>query len=945
MKFKFIPFLCLALLITSCNNNPPSPSSTITGVVVAGERSLKVGQTTTLVADVLGSDNDLVTWSSDNEDIAIVSNEGEVTALDEGKVTIKATSSEDPTYSADIMIDIYYPNIQGVKIVVDNTPGVNFDQDENEYNLPLGRDIYITYEVTNPQYYKKPTHINFKLTLPSGLPNNNIFTLDYTDDESMRVIRTFDAIENAIITLELGYENTEIPYIYDVATFNVIDINAPKKNELFNDFETLKTYEQNNVNKITISRNKEIVTNNEQVNEATMFNSDIYNNAAYTQIENSTYIDENNNSLSTSYYHHSISNNYYIAFEADSEDNIVELYENKSTHNNDEIKNNVNFAPIFYEGSLLLGVNEVLKSYFISDYSFIADDVVTFSDPSIYAYANFVEEENIKTITSVYNDADTGITYQISLQITYLNDVISSTIFNETIIDGDKTISFQESISLTTGERNDDGEVINPNYIDTNNYYYSSFEVTDYHGSKLNPQGGYIYDYSNDEKYGVDSITSEDGLTKYTLTYDKTLILKIKSPSPSTANSLIDKIVAVSSDENQIKSVETVGEDLFAINPIANSDGLAQTGKATFTFTSRKGTTHQIIVEFIAKDLQGIVVSNIPNLDMGEIYQNKYTPYFYLNAIPDEDKYEFGINILSGPTNGITLNRWAYDNEFGYPGFSYYIEGISIGEYTFKFFASEEGAIVQSEDTYTLKVIPPKTVDEIKEIIIGETYRYATTNNTHVATICFDTDTTFTLTSEMIGSEKVSTTITYHIETGKVIIDDTTNNTLGAGFYWSKINPGEIIFDNTYTNMSIKFTDSASGGDTTLGSYYVHFNKVISGGDIEDFENYINGNTYTKNDTQFISSLGQSNISVSFDNGKGTLTLTPVNTSTASVIYTFDYVYVNENNTCELSLSNIEVNNELFTMNSSSSVDLENGTITFVIFSNSIRYAISIKII
>lgn len=942
MKFKFIPLLIGVLLLGSCSSTPPS---SITGVAIAGERSLKVGQTTTLVADVLGTDDDSVTWSSNNNSIATVSNEGVVAAVSEGNVSITATSKVDPTYSNSISINVYYPNIQSVKIVVEEIEGLEYDELKDVYNVPLGRAFLLSYKITNPTYYKAPTHINYKLTLPSDIPSDNVFTLDYTDDENTRIIHTYDSIENAIITLELGYENTEIPYIYDVAVFNVTDINASNKQALFNDFDALKSFEQDNVNEITIERSKSYVSEGKNVVESSLYVGNVYNASSYSRIQSTKSLDGTISEEDYSYYHHSISNNYYLAFEVDENSNILSLFSNTSIHSKPELANNIKFAPLFYEGDLKLGVNEIFYSYFNADYAYIADDIATFADTSLYAYATFYSEENSKTILSSYVDEETGVNYAVELTFLYTNEIISSSSFSASVSLGDEQITFEEHILLQQGARVDDDITTNPYYIDTNDYYYTSFEVQDFHGKKENPQGGYIYDYTNDEKYGVDNISTEDGLTKYTLTYDKTLIIKIKSPAPSTANSLIDKIVAVSSDESQIKSVETVGEDIFAINPINNSDGLAQTGKATFTFTSRMGATYKIIVEFVAKELQEIIVSNIDNPNMGEIYQHRFTPYFYLNAVPDEDKYEFGINILSGPENGLTLNRWSYDNEFGYPGFSYYIQGELVGEYTFKFYAQEGSALVQSEETYSLVVLTPKTVNELEALIVSETYKYATQNNTHVVTMTFDTNSLITLTSEMAGSSKVSTTINYHFETGKVIIDETSANTLGPGFYWSKINANEIIFDNTYENMSVKFTDPASEDSTTLNSYYVHFKIVVSGEDIGDVEEYINGKTFTNPSTTFITTLYQTNISVSFNDGTGELTLTPTNTSITPVTFTFNYTYVSGTNVSELALTNISINNSSFTINSSADVDLENGNITFVIFVNEIRYSLAISII
>ena len=111
-KLKFIPLLFLSLttfgLVVSCNPTTSAPvDGEITGVEVGGASTVDVGSTIKLVADVLGTDNDDVIWSSEDETIATVDNSGNVLGISEGTVNIIAKSAAEPQYSASNV------NIQG----------------------------------------------------------------------------------------------------------------------------------------------------------------------------------------------------------------------------------------------------------------------------------------------------------------------------------------------------------------------------------------------------------------------------------------------------------------------------------------------------------------------------------------------------------------------------------------------------------------------------------------------------------------------------------------------------------------------------------------------------------------------------------------------------------------------------------------------------------------
>ncbi|MCH3966085.1 MAG: Ig-like domain-containing protein [Bacilli bacterium] len=124
-RFKkvLLPLMMLAgLSLSGCKNTtatssspvsssskasvPASTSQKVVGITVSGKQDLVIGTKTTLTATVTNAIDTTVTWKSDHADVASVSASGEVEALKNGTATITATSKQDKTKSASILITV-----------------------------------------------------------------------------------------------------------------------------------------------------------------------------------------------------------------------------------------------------------------------------------------------------------------------------------------------------------------------------------------------------------------------------------------------------------------------------------------------------------------------------------------------------------------------------------------------------------------------------------------------------------------------------------------------------------------------------------------------------------------------------------------------------------------------------------------------------------------------
>ena len=168
----------------SCGSTSSSlPPEIVTGIEIAGPISVEVGKTIPLVCDVVGSELDEVTWESSNTSIATVNEDGVVTGINEGVVTISATSVLDTSFVATYEINVTLPKITEIKLVVKTSEDIVKNPQTGVYDVPLGKQFIIDYE-TVPALAREPDSINYEVVFPSGSEYSNAFTVEIQPDNS-----------------------------------------------------------------------------------------------------------------------------------------------------------------------------------------------------------------------------------------------------------------------------------------------------------------------------------------------------------------------------------------------------------------------------------------------------------------------------------------------------------------------------------------------------------------------------------------------------------------------------------------------------------------------------------------------------------------------------------------------------------------------------------------
>ena len=896
--------ICCLLTIGGCNggnNSSSKVTENITGVEIVGPTSVLVGKTIRLTADVLGSDNDDVSWSSSDTSIATVNNEGVVSGISEGSVEIIATSIKDPTKSVSYTINVTLPKANEISLFIEENENVSYDNTNDIYTVFLGQTFYIDTSIL-PLDTKQPD-ITYSVTYPDGSEDTSV-SLEIIPDTTRAKVISYKIFDGLIITATGKYSDLATENLKASIEIDVIDRNLDKYTDVLSIVNNLKEKENNELVSSKLTRTKSTTVNDITTTKNEVLKHHSYLNATYVENNIKTLVDDRLENEETINYYQGINtidaNNYFYTFKYDENQKITELY--NSTNNIEEIG-----LMFDVHSSITYGYYNILNNILSSGTKLYEGDIISFGNTYAYAYADFNIGTDNFSITSICFDEDYDINYKLSLNVTYTQNTLTGYTFIEEIDDGISSTIYTETASdFIYDTKISDSVANNDNFLDLNQYYVDDYEIVQF--NEKDPDDS--YDYTNLDKYGA--IKGNEGdLVKYTTTYDKTIVLKANPLSPSTANINFDNIKVTSSNNEQVPSVSSIFDGIFAINAAKNDDGDSLPGKATFTFKSTKGVTKQIVIEFVDAILESVNVdtNNVATYDentdtylFDSIFVDKYSDYFFINTTPDESKYSFDINIITGENDGINLVKHEKGNEFGYPDYSYSILGHKPGTYTFKIFVVDHED-VQSEETFKIEIKEVYSKEFIAQNIVGETYEYYGSTTTYSFTFTSETQLDY---SETFLDEVKSTSFTYHIEDGAIVVDETQS--FSNGMYFSRLSKGNINFSDDFSSIFpyIEIYDSSALPNINRFTYYFEFKHLFNIETIDSIGTYINGKTFDNE---------EGNLSVEFNNGEGILTFKDYNNNVLAV-FTFNYVFDDVTNT--LAISNSSSSNTKYTLLDSS---------------------------
>lgn len=886
MKKRFIILsLCTLIGLSGCNNNTSSSSTqtsssssiieTIIGVDIAGPKTCIVGKTIRLVADVLGSTNDDVIWSVDNNEIASINEEGVLTGLNEGEVNVTATSVKDPSMFKTTKITVNYLKAEELFISIEENDFITYDEKSKTYSIPLGQTFYVN--STFKENTKIPS-VSYSVIYPTGTSEDTTVSLELIENTTNAKVIAYAAMEGLVIKATGKYDDLATGDLINSVKINIIDINSENFVNVSNTINSFKENENTSLLSSKIHRTKEVTykTENRASKEEHIIEHSSYLNSAY--VNKTTLV--NNEKTSEKKYYQGINTidmkDYYYTFEYDNNDKITNIYTPTNNKENISLMFDVNT-------SITYGHVGLLNNLLGNTNTIFDGSVATLGNIYLYAYANYELSNNSIKITSSCFDEDYKINYTFEFILNYNNTSITNYTINETIETDSYTINYKEEANeFVYGSKVMDTSATNENYLDINKYYMQSFEVKEF--NEKDPNGA--YDYSNKDKFGADIVSSENGLTKYIASYDKAIVLKVNALTPNTANVNIDNVKLESSDTSKIPSATSFKDGIFAINAKKDDNGKSLPGKATFTFKSTLGVEVKIVIEFtktVLKSVNANFGNNGPTYVNSKnayvfksIYVDKYSDYFFINTDPDEDSYEFAIDIIEGSKTGIELHQFDETNPYGYPGFSYGIKGIETGTYRFKIYVKDYN--IYDSKTFEITILEPITSSVIEKNIVGKSYEYKGFS-TITSIFKFTSNNTISYTETHVD-KVVTSSFNYSIEDGSIVINEIQSFTKGS--YFGRINKGVIEFSDDFKSISVHleiYSENQLEG-TSFFQYYTYeeYIEPISENAIYD---YINNKTF----------FDDSNlIEVSFSNGKGTLKYYDYEGNLVA-IFEFDYTY------------------------------------------------------
>ena len=291
MKKRFIILsLCTLIGLSGCNNNTSSSSfqtsssssiiETIIGVDIAGPKTCIVGKTIRLVADVLGSTNDDVIWSVDNNEIASIDEEGVLTGLNEGEVNVTATSVKDSSMFKTTTITVNYLKAEELFISIEENDFITYDEKSKTYSIPLGQTFYVN--STFKENTKIPS-VSYSVIYPTGTSEDTTVSLELIENTTNAKVIAYAAMEGLVIKATGKYDDLATGDLINSVKINIIDINSENFVNVSNTINSFKENENTSLLSSKIHRTKQVTykTENKASKEEHIIEHSSYLNSAY----------------------------------------------------------------------------------------------------------------------------------------------------------------------------------------------------------------------------------------------------------------------------------------------------------------------------------------------------------------------------------------------------------------------------------------------------------------------------------------------------------------------------------------------------------------------------------------------------------------------------------------------------------------------------------------
>lgn len=677
----------------------------------ASSLSMIKGETQTITATVSpeNATDKSLTFASDNEAVATVSNAGVVTAVSKGSATINVASASNPEISKTVVITVAEPiAAEGLEVklqetVVTETEDLTGGEKITKFALQEGSDYHLLATITPSD----ATQNKVVYEVEPGREDN--LTID--EDGTVHALKVW-----ARIKVTASIEGTSIKQDIYFAVYSAEDM-ALKK--LYGMEQTTKAAEAEKAVKEVLKIED---YDNGTVDETDTITASIYSDEVYEVRYNDSY-------SSYSYKRHRyIDDGSLVDIKLDYDNGELTDYESTpidgETLTEEEAK--FNSSTIYY--SYNNGISGILYNDFLSATEMGGNDAI--------ASYKITDENGKMTIDAVYETGQWFTTYYFQkMEITYdENLVIKQAIYR--------------TAQYNSDPYNEDGTLNEDVYPSSDKQYTLTLEL----GERT----------ASPDKISLEDFYYTDFTPKFTGSYDeyyvgKTYKLGLESFAPSTASELVDEVKIT--EANDIE-----GTNVVSIASNGQSFTVNSKGKAALTIASKNVTK---VVE-ITTDLMPIQSIEIDYDGATSLMAGQTSDYISANVSPyDASDTSYTASIIEG-SEYATLN----DEGSGYYSLTIN-EGATEGQgIVVEFKTNAVNAEGQKlTDTIEFTVSKPLEEGSTLDVITSTKWLYADEANDDYYYITFNKDGTGLFENIWEGDPWANSTFTYHVEGLEIIVD------------------------------------------------------------------------------------------------------------------------------------------------------------------------------